>query len=78
MSDKIPFPFYHTKVAVEDTGKPISVLTHQPVKLLNLDIQVQDNPIDFGDQYGQNLELSVGDIYGNPGLRRRKIRHWEQ
>ena len=66
MTKTLPFPFYHSKVAVEDTGKPISTLTNQPVTLLNLDIQVQTNPVDIGDAYGQNLELSVGDIYGNP------------
>jgi len=66
MKKNIPFPFYHAKVAVEDTGKPISTLTHQNVKLLNLDIQVQTYGVDFGDQYAQNLELGVGDIYSNP------------
>jgi len=61
-----PFPFFQMKVAVEDTAKPISSLTRQPVVLLNLDIQVQTNPVDFGDRNGQNLQLSVGDFYSNP------------
>mgnify|MGYP006290500463 CR=1 FL=1 len=63
---KTPFPFYHKKVAVENSGRPISTLTDEPVTLLNLDIQVQTNAVDFGDRNGQDLQLSVGDIYSNP------------
>jgi hypothetical protein len=61
-----PFQFFHTKVAVDDAAKPISVLTSQRVQLFNCDIQIQTNPVDMGDRANQNLELSVGDIYGNP------------
>jgi len=61
-----PYHFFHTKIAVDDAAKPISVITSQSVELFNCDIQVQTNPVDFGDRLGQNLELSVGDIYGNP------------
>ncbi len=61
-----PFPFFHAKVNVGDTAAPITKLTKMPVKLFNLDIQVQDNAVDFGDRQGQNLQLSVGDIYSNP------------
>jgi hypothetical protein len=61
-----PFQFFHTKVAVDDTAKPISTLTSQRVKLFNCDIQVQSNAVDVGDRFNQNLKLSVGDIYGNP------------
>lgn len=61
-----PFHFFHAKVSVDDSGKPITTLTNRRVSLYNLDIQVQDNPVDFGDGNDQNLELSVGDIYSNP------------
>ena len=61
-----PFIFFHTKIAVNDDAKPLSILTGQDVALRNLDVQVQTHPVDFGDRINQNLELSVGDIYSNP------------
>lgn len=51
---------------MEDTGAPITKLSKRPVKLFNLDIQVQTNAVDFGDRQGQDLQLSIGDIYSNP------------
>lgn len=58
-----PFSFFHRKITISDTGKP---LTTDPLKLWNMDMQVQSNPIDIGDNNDQDLQLSVGDIYGNP------------
>jgi len=58
-----PFTFFHRKITIGDTGSP---LTTDPLQLWNMDMQVQTNAVNIGDNNDQDLQLSVGDIYGNP------------
>ncbi len=58
-----PLNFFYAKIEIDDTGKPLSVLSRRPVALYGMDMQCQTFGVDIGDRNGQELELSVGASY---------------